>query len=296
MAPGQQQIVNLHRAIDGALGEPDGYRGATQGAGDQTGAAAQRGHEFRFQIGGVHLFGAQPQAVRPHGPRFVAVLPGEGHLAGLRLQAVEHDARAIDLRARRRDLERIGQARHGDLSVAELETAGPAGLGGRHAVMQLAAPLARSDLLEPGHGRQGHLGAQRRHLHGLGGDGKIERLLIHGVVGLDLRLVLVGGADHRRRQTHVAVVQHDVGLLKTDGRRIGNGQGGIVKRQLTLEAALPGIAYGAIHASTQLQPGRELRAHVARQFHQRGHRELVPVDGHRPARPREVVVGPEPHP
>ena len=85
-------------------------------------------------------------------------------------------------------------------------------------VVEFAAPLAGSDLLQARHRGQRHLRAQRLHLHGVGGDGEIERLRIERVVGLDARLVVFAAAHQRGREAGVAVVQNDVRLLEAHRR------------------------------------------------------------------------------
>ncbi len=161
--------------------------------------------------------------------------------------------------------------------------------------MQLSGPLARLHLFQPRHGGQRHLRAQRSHVHGVGRDGEIENFAIHGVVGFDPRLVRWPCAPAPARAAHGRGPPPCTPARNGQRRRIGDGQRRVVERQFALQAALAGIADGAVHAARQLQFGRKLRAHVARQFHQRRQRKPVPVHRHAPARLREIIGGAEAH-
>ena len=130
-SPATQKVVDLHGAIEIALAQPVGNHRPAEGARDQVGAAAQRGHQLGFQIGGIPAFGAQAQAMRARHAGFVTVVAGEGELAGLRVDAVQHDARAIDLGVRGVQLHGVGEAGDGDGGIGEREAAAPGGFGRR---------------------------------------------------------------------------------------------------------------------------------------------------------------------
>jgi len=100
VAGGQQKVVNLKRPIEVALAQPVGNHRPAEGARNQIGAAAQGGHQLGFEIGGVPAFGAQTQAMRTRHAGFVTVIAGEGEFARLGVDAVQHDASAIDLGVR----------------------------------------------------------------------------------------------------------------------------------------------------------------------------------------------------
>ena len=60
----------------------------------------------------------------------VTVIAGEGEFARLRVDAVQHHARAIDLDVRGVQLDGVGQAGDGDGGIGEREAAAPGGFGG----------------------------------------------------------------------------------------------------------------------------------------------------------------------
>ncbi len=91
------------------------------------------------------------------------------------------------------------------------------------------------------------------------------------------------------------MIHHQVGVFETHRRRIGNGDGGVVKPERALKAAFAGVADSAIHRAAELQFGRKLRAHIARQLHQRTRGEMVPVDAHSPVRLRKIIGDAEAH-
>ena len=162
-------------------------------------------------------------------------------------------------------------------------------------VVQVAAPLSGSDLLQAGDGGERHLRAQGLHLHGVGGDGEIEGLGIERVVGFEARFVVFAAAHEGGRKAGMPVSENDVRLFEAHGGRIGNGERGVVEGEGALQASLPRVDDGAIHGSGKLQLGRELRAHVARQFQDGRHGKAIPVEADGPARLREVVRGAEVH-
>ena len=167
------------------------------------------------------------------------------------------------------------------------------GFGRGAMVVQVAAPLAGRDLLQPGDGGERHLRAQRLHLHGVGGDGEIESLRIERVIGLEARFVVFAAPHERGRKAGVSVSQNDMRLLESHGGRIGNAERGVVEGEGALQASLPRVDDGAIHGSGKLQLGRELRAHVARQFQDGRHGKAIPVEADGPVRLREIIGGAE---
>ena len=115
------------------------------------------------------------------------------------------------------------------------------------------------------------------------------------VVGLDARFVVFAAADHGGGKAGMPVFQNDVRLFESHGGRIGNGERGVVEGQRALQTSLPRVADGAIHGAGKLQLGRELRAHVARQFQDGRHGKAIPVEADGPVRLREVIGGAEVH-
>ena len=109
------------------MAQPVGQARAAEGLRQEAGIAPQRGREFGFQIGGIHLGGAHMQAMRARRGGLIAVVAGECQFAGAGGHAIQHHPRAIDLRVRRRQFERIRQAGHRQLRIANVERAGPAG-------------------------------------------------------------------------------------------------------------------------------------------------------------------------
>ena len=91
------------------------------------------------------------------------------------------------------------------------------------------------------------------------------------------------------------VIEDNVGLFKTNRRRIANRQRRIVKRQLAQKTALPRIPDGPIHGAAELKFGRHLRSHMQRQFEERRGRKPVPVDRHGPVRLRQISGGAKVH-
>ena len=93
----------------------------------------------------------------------------------------------------------------------------------------------------------------------------------------------------------MAAVEDQAGLFGADGRRVRNGDGGVVEVQLTLQTSLPRVAQHAVERSGHVQFGRQICAHVTGEIENGAGGKTIPIEGHAPVRLGKIIRATEAH-
>lgn len=161
--------------------------------------------------------------------------------------------------------------------------------GGRDLVAELAFPDAARNLVEPGHGGEGGLRAQRFDAHGVSGDVEIERLRFQVVIALQPGAFVLRGAYLDGIEAGMPGVEDEACVRGTDRRRIGHGERSILEIEDALQAALAAIAEYAVERAGHVELRREVGAHVAGEIEDGAGGEAIPIQRDAPMRLGEII-------